>query len=180
MGQADSKDAGKVEPIPSAYGLLEPINNNQRDTVIIAVDQSKLSEAAFEYYVKYLHKPQYQVRVVHCLEVPSAAPTMPDTREYFEKYMGNLEAEGKSVLQKYEDKMKQHDIAGSVSANYHNKAGQYIVDESEQHRAATIVMATRGHGVIRRTILGSVSQFVIHHSQVPVTLVPREWMQTVV
>lgn len=53
MGQADSKDGGKVEPIPSAYGLLEPINNNKRDTVIIAVDQSKLSEAAFE--CKYLH-----------------------------------------------------------------------------------------------------------------------------
>lgn len=35
--------------------------------------------------------------------------------EYLEKYIGDLEAEGQSVLQKYEDKMKQHDVSMQLS-----------------------------------------------------------------
>ena len=35
-----------------------------------------------------------------------------------------------------------------------------------------IVMGSRGIGNIRRTILGSVSDYTVHHADVPVTIVP--------
>jgi nucleotide-binding universal stress UspA family protein len=31
-----------------------------------------------------------------------------------------------------------------------------------------VVMGTRGQGTVRRTIMGSVSDYVAHHSKVPV------------
>ena len=36
------------------------------------------------------------------------------------------------------------------------------------------VMGSRGLGVISRSILGSVSHFVLDHTKVPVTIIPRE------
>ena len=39
--------------------------------------------------------------------------------------------------------------------------------------ARHIVIGTRGRGVAARAVLGSVSRFVLRHSRVPVTVVPR-------
>lgn len=46
--------------------------------------------------------------------------------------------------------------------------GPSIVDLARGHGADMIVTGCRGLGQIRRTLMGSVSDFVIHHSDVPV------------
>jgi len=43
-------------------------------------------------------------------------------------------------------------------------AGEVIVDLAKRESAELIVVGTRGWGKIRRTILGSVSDYVIHHA----------------
>lgn len=51
--------------------------------------------------------------------------------------------------------------------------GERICKAADDHKADLIVMGTRGLGVLRRTILGSVSDYVVHHAEVPVTIVPQ-------
>ena len=46
--------------------------------------------------------------------------------------------------------------------------GEVIVKVSEEENATLIITGTRGMGQIRRTFMGSVSDYVIHHSHVPV------------
>ena len=46
--------------------------------------------------------------------------------------------------------------------------GEFVVKVAEEEKAAMIVMGTRGMGTIRRTILGSVSDYVVHHAHCPV------------
>ena len=48
------------------------------------------------------------------------------------------------------------------------KPGTAIVDTATKMEAAFVVTGTRGMGRFRRTILGSVSDFVVHHSPCPV------------
>lgn len=48
------------------------------------------------------------------------------------------------------------------------KPGEVICKLAAEEGAALIVVGTRGLGKIRRTIMGSVSDYVIHHSHVPV------------
>jgi len=46
--------------------------------------------------------------------------------------------------------------------------GEVIVKVAKEEHATLIVTGTRGMGKIRRTFMGSISDFVIHHSPVPV------------
>ena len=55
-----------------------------------------------------------------------------------------------------------------------HKPGQNIVDTAKSHDAKLIVIGSRGLGSIRRTLLGSVSDYVLHHANVPVAVCPKQ------
>lgn len=48
------------------------------------------------------------------------------------------------------------------------KPGHVICHVADQEKASMIVIGSRGAGKIRRTILGSVSDYVVHHAHCPV------------
>ena len=54
------------------------------------------------------------------------------------------------------------------------KPGNTICDFAKEKEADMIVVGSRGLGAIRRTILGSVSDFVLHHAHCPVVIVPKD------
>lgn len=49
-------------------------------------------------------------------------------------------------------------------------AGQMVTMAAKEKHAGLLVMGTRGMGTIRRTILGSVSDYVLHHAHCPVLI----------
>lgn len=52
--------------------------------------------------------------------------------------------------------------------------GAHVCEVASKHNAAFIVCGSRGMGTVRRTILGSTSDYIIHHAGVPVVVVPKE------
>ena len=48
------------------------------------------------------------------------------------------------------------------------KIGETILSSAKEENASLIVVGTRGMGKVRRTFLGSVSDYLIHHAGVPV------------
>ena len=54
------------------------------------------------------------------------------------------------------------------------KPGEKICEAAQKEKAMLIVMSSRGSGIIRRTVLGSVSNYVIHHTKIPVVLCPKD------
>jgi len=52
------------------------------------------------------------------------------------------------------------------------KPGPAIIQAIKDHKANMVIMGNRGVGVLKRTFLGSVSDHVIHHSHIPVVVVP--------
>ena len=55
-----------------------------------------------------------------------------------------------------------------------SKPGSAIVKCAEEVGANLIVMGTRGLGKIRRTLMGSVSDYVVHHAHCPVLVCRQE------
>lgn len=52
----------------------------------------------------------------------------------------------------------------------YGQPGQTLCDVAKEENVDMVVVGTRGRGKIRRTLLGSVSDYVLHHSQVPVAI----------
>ena len=59
-------------------------------------------------------------------------------------------------------------VSGSIKAIFSSKPGELIVHTSNEEKAMMIVVGCRGLGKVRRTILGSVSDYVLHHATCPV------------
>lgn len=77
------------------------------------------------------------------------------------------------IVNHFEEKLKERNIKGSVQFEV-GKPGEIVLAYADRYRGTHIVMGTRGFGLLRRTILGSTSEYVIHHAKIPVTVVPPE------
>jgi len=51
-------------------------------------------------------------------------------------------------------------------------AGNVICSEAKKEKVDLIVVGSRGLSTARRTILGSVSDYIVHHTSSPVCVVP--------
>ena len=51
--------------------------------------------------------------------------------------------------------------------------GEMLCAICRDEHASCLIVGTRGHGTIRRTILGSISEYVVKHNDVAVVVVPK-------
>ena len=70
----------------------------------------------------------------------------------------------KSIALLFQIAKKPHLIAGSP--------GETICEVADREHVSFIVMGSRGLNALRRTFTGSVSDYVLRHAHVPVTVVP--------
>ena len=65
-------------------------------------------------------------------------------------------------------------VVFQVGADYLTSMEQspccWIVEKAKEHNPKLIVMGSRGLGTVRRTILGSVSDYVLHHAHCAVAV----------
>lgn len=59
-------------------------------------------------------------------------------------------------------------MSGNIRTEKGNKPGDVICRVAEEERAELVVMGTRGLGRLHRTLVGSVSDYVVHHAPCPV------------
>lgn len=57
------------------------------------------------------------------------------------------------------------------------KPGEAIVEAAIEENADMVVVGTRGLGKVKRAFLGSVSDYCVHHSPVPVLVCKRDHKQ---
>lgn len=145
----------------------------QGKRVLIAMDGSKHSTFAFEWYVKNAHDEHDDVILGYCSEVnahssfeASTSSASEDSTAMAEK-LSKSEEKVKQVIDSIEELAKQHKINKPVE-RLHGSPGEAIVKASIDKNVDMIVVGSRGLGKLRRTIMGSVSDYIVHHSHVPV------------
>ncbi|CAG5134971.1 unnamed protein product, partial [Candidula unifasciata] len=119
-------------------------------------------------YVEHFHKPENKVVVVHTPEYNMGASEMSPGK--IEEAILEVNAKTEMVKQKFVQKMCELGMNGEFVALEDRNPGHAICKYAERINAAYIVTGTRGLGTFRRTMLGSVSDYILHHSHVPVLI----------
>lgn len=83
--------------------------------------------------------------------------------------------ESKNVIEKYEKLCKDLDFACQVIfVDTKHSAGHTICEMAKEKNADAIFIGQRGLGMISRQLIGSTSDYVLHHSHTAVMVIPSK------
>jgi nucleotide-binding universal stress UspA family protein len=155
-------------------------------TVLLATDGSKEASLATEVAVEISNKTGSELHLVHVYGVAPIYPLYPEATapagaEYqdpvVEEELASLsERRAREVLDAAVEKV--HSVGGMVAQAHLREGGvpHEIVSLAEDTGIGLIVMGSRGHGGVRRALMGSVSDSVVRHAHCPV-LVVRDYKE---
>ncbi|XP_061172959.1 universal stress protein YxiE-like [Saccostrea echinata] len=147
-------------------------DNGNKRKVMIAMDGSEYSEGALKWFVKNLYrKNDDDVIVLHVTDhrdsMSYSSPWMPVDPALITLAFQKEEEKAKITIKKLDAIIMDAGLQANV-VRAHGNPGEQIVKKSEELGITMIIIASRGLGTIRRTIMGSVSDYVVHHSSIPV------------
>eukprot|EP00795_Rhopilema_esculentum_P016230 gene16230-7604_t len=119
----------------------------QSRRVLVAVDGSKSSQSAMDY--------------------PSPEPW----DEWRERVDIKLK-EVREMMKSHERACDQHNLKQKVIIHTGNP-GEGICKIVDEYKPIMVVMGSRGLNLLRRTFMGSVSSYVLHHVDIPVVIIPQ-------
>ncbi len=140
--------------------------------ILLAVDDSKFSEAAAQTVVIQGRPEGTEVRVLHIVE----PPTLLVARE-MGGYDSTLEAVWEAESKQAEALVAQTaDMLRSQGLRVTTAVGQgdpksMIIDEAEKWKADLIVLGSHGRKALDRFLMGSVSEAVARHASCSVEIV---------
>nr|AYH91717.1 universal stress protein A-like protein protein [Pomacea canaliculata] len=105
--------------------------------------------------------------------IPSISAVYVFDREVLEAMLKDEQQRIQKDLEKFADKLKSYGLGGKVKSVAAAKPGEGIIKECGSD-VGLVVVGSRGLGAVRRTILGSVSDYVVHHSKCPVIVVKHD------
>jgi len=140
-------------------------------TIIVALDGSGHADQCLDWTIENMYRDSDTLVCVHCPEFVSIAHAKDAiaASEYFKK----MDEEVQSLIARYAEVLKKRGIPGKV-LRLSGKPGEEIIKASRDEGASMIVTGTRGLGTFSRTILGSVSDYVVHNATIPVIVVRKE------
>ncbi|KAA3670111.1 uncharacterized protein DEA37_0014182 [Paragonimus westermani] len=156
---------------------LEESENSRK--VLIPLDGSSHSVRAMNWYFDELKRENDQLIFVNVLEpvqhsVPLRLPI--DSRYAFAHHDIHVSEEllegAKQICRDAMHEATKHGVKAQSFLYVNAKPGAAVIQAANELKASVIVMGNRGMGVIRRTILGSVSNYVLHHSHITLVIVP--------
>jgi nucleotide-binding universal stress UspA family protein len=96
---------------------------------------------------------------------------LPEHPAEFEDVLRENRRRAKEVLEQEAKRIEESGVTVKETHLLSGRADEEIVELAEEIGAGLIVMGSRGHGRLRRTLLGSVSDAVVRHAHCPVTVV---------
>ncbi|MDO5036737.1 MAG: universal stress protein [Tissierellia bacterium] len=137
--------------------------------ILVATDGSKLASKAIETAVDLAKQNQAKLYILTVVPEAAYYEHYPMVFPYGPEVLKANEERAKVLL---DEAKKQVAYDGNVETYYAlGSAGKEIIDFSNDHDVDLIVLGNRGLGAFSRTLLGSVSNKVINHSQRSVLVV---------
>ncbi|CAH8652920.1 unnamed protein product [Heterobilharzia americana] len=142
------------------------------------VDGSEHSERAFKWYMDNIMKLTDGLYLVHIVEPLSAglnyslASKSPSMKDDFSRHMNSLIDSGRTLREKFLSRCEEAGLSARFTIHVGTKPGENIVRLAQENAANLVIVGNRGIGTVRRTFLGSVSDYILHNVNVPVIIIP--------
>ncbi|PAA83737.1 hypothetical protein BOX15_Mlig016262g2 [Macrostomum lignano] len=152
----------------------------QNRSILIAIDRSRHSERALRWYASKIHSNEDRVVFVNVTEPPDLALGFgmagAAVAEIYTKAVEETVEAAKRLAVNVKTICRSFGIEKiRFLERISHSPGQAIIEAAEEEQADLIILGSRGVGVLRRTFLGSVSDYVLHHSRrSAVLVVPAE------
>jgi nucleotide-binding universal stress UspA family protein len=139
-------------------------------TILLATDGSEEAQLASTTAADLAEKTNSEL---HVLTVGPDYPLyeLPEHPAEFEDVLRENRREAKEVLEQQAKRIEESGVSVKETHLREGRADEEIVEVAEEIGAGLIVMGSRGHGRLRRALLGSVSDAVVRHAHCPVTIV---------
>ena len=136
--------------------------------IVLAIDGSHESEAAAATTADLAKRTGSELHIVHTATISQSPYPSSYSAEHVESFF-----ERKFL----EDRAQQLKEESGAEVHTHFRIGKpdkEIVELAEEVDAGLIALGSRGHGGVKRALMGSVSDAVVRHAQCPVLVVRTE------
>ena len=155
--------------------------------ILVAIDRSPMNEDVFAQAIKLAKDNNSNLMLLHVLSVEeqgSPMPYIPSMSQYYpatgneltielwQQQWEDFQREGLETLQSFAVKARQVD----VEVEYRQLSGspsRSICSTAIEWQADLIVIGRRGRSGLSEMILGSVSNYVVHHAPCSVLIVQK-------
>jgi nucleotide-binding universal stress UspA family protein len=140
--------------------------------ILLAVDDSKFSEAATQAVIAQSKPQDTEVRVLHVVETPSLLVTreMGGYDAGIEEAWEAQRERGEALVAKTAEALRAHGLRFTTDLQEGDPKSM-ILDEAEKWRADLIVLGAHGRKGLERFLIGSVSDAVARHARCSVEVV---------
>jgi len=141
-------------------------NSKPMKKIIVPVDFSEHSEYALETAAALAQKSNAELLVLHMLEIANAVLTSTHTTNETLFFLKLAEKRFENFLDK--DYLKDIQVTPIVK---HFKVFSEVNDVAKEHDADLIIMGSHGASGIKEMLVGSNTEKVVRHSEIPVLIV---------
>jgi nucleotide-binding universal stress UspA family protein len=149
------------------------------EIILVCLDGSNLSEQIIPYAEQQALRFGSEVHLLHVVEKPAtiAAPGKPEPVPEKQECFGPENLEAPAYLQAMTSSLLSNGLKVQCAV-VEGKVGEAIITYAEQYGINLIAMATHGRGGLGRAVLGSVADFVLRESGLPILLIRPQEMVT--
>jgi nucleotide-binding universal stress UspA family protein len=140
--------------------------------ILLAIDNSKFSEAAIEAVIAQARSKDTEVRVLHVVEPPSLLVTreMGGYDPALETVWDEETKQAQVLVTKAAETLHSHGMKTSTAVEQGDPKSK-IIDASEDWHADLIVLGSHGRNALDRFLMGSVSEAIVRHARCSVEVV---------
>lgn len=135
------------------------------ETILVAVDGSKHSDAAFDVAMDIAQKYGSQLFVLHVFQGGTGTGTLVSSTD--EDVNRSI---GQQVLNSYEETAKERGLQNVDILLQEGDAAKKIMETANEIKCGLLILGSRGRGGFKDLLLGSVSHKVTSHADCPVLI----------
>jgi nucleotide-binding universal stress UspA family protein len=135
------------------------------ENILVAVDRSKHSDAAFDVAMDIAQKYSSQLFVLHVFQGGTGSGTLVSSG-----VEDDNRSIGQQILNSYEAKAKERRLQNVRMLLQMGDAAQRIMETASEVKCGLLILGSRGRGGFKELLLGSVSHKITNHADCPVLI----------